>query len=437
MLLPAGALGDRSGRRRALLAGLAVFGAGSVAAALTTTPAQLIAMRTVMGVGAAFIMPATLSLLAALFPQPGERARAIGIWSATSGLGVALGPTVGGYLLEHHSWSSIFWVNVPVVALALAGTVLLVPASRAGLRARLDLPGAVLATLAFTAVTYTVIEAPDSGWTSGTTIVRATASILLLAGFVGWELRSSHPMVDLSLFRVRAFAAANLSVAVLFFGLSGITFLATQILQFVLGYDTLAAGIRSLPSAIALMVAAPLGTRLAARFGVRTVAAAGLTMMAVGLALFTTAGAQSGYLDFLPGLVLVSAGLGLAMAPNTQAVMMTLPPAKTGVGSAITSTTRNLGGVIGVAVFGSVAGSLFTSSMSAGRLPGGPAATQSISAAATVAQHLPGPQSSVLLHAAAHSFVHATGTASWVGAAVTLATVPVAFVCLPRRGGRK
>ena len=436
MLLPAGALGDRYGRRRALLAGLVIFGVGSAGAALTTTATSLIAMRAVMGVGAAFIMPATLSLLAAIFTDPAERAKAIGIWSAVSGLGVALGPTVGGWLLERYSWSSIFWVNIPVVVAAIASAVLLIPASRAAGRVRLDIPGAVLAALAFAAITYTLIQAPGSGWMSGVTLGRAAAGAVLLAAFTGWELRSSHPMVDLALFRNRAFAAANVSVTVLFFGLSGITFVWTQILQFVMGYGTFAAGIRALPSAIVLMLVSPIGPRLAARFGVRTVVAAGLAVMAGGLALFTTAGAGSGYPHFVVAMVVMCAGLGLAMAPTTQAVMTALPPAMTGIGSAITNTTRNIGAVLGVAVVGSVASTLYTGSMSTARVPAGPLGTatrQSIGAAATIARHVPGGHD--LLAAASTAFVHGADAGAWIAAAVALAAIPVAVTRLPRRAG--
>jgi len=436
MLLPAGALGDRYGRRRALLAGLAVFGAGSAGAALTTTATGLIAMRAVMGAGAAFIMPATLSLLAAVFTDPAERAKAIGIWSAVSGLGVALGPTVGGWLLERYSWSSIFWVNIPVVLAAIAGAAFLIPASRAANPARLDIPGALLAALAFAGLTYTLIQAPSAGWLSGVTLGRAAGSTVLLAAFVGWELRSSHPMVDLGLFRNRAFAAANVSVTVLFFGLSGITFVWTQILQFVMGYGTFAAGLRALPSAIVLMLVSPIGPRLAARFGIRAVVAAGLAVMAAGLALFTTAGATSSYPHFVVGMVIMSAGLGLALAPTTQAVMQALPPAMTGIGSAITNTTRNIGAVLGVAVAGSVATSLYTGAMPAAQVPPGPlgtAARQSVGAAATIARHLPGRGGQDLLTMAAHAFVHGADVGAWIAAAVALAAIPVAVTRLPRR----
>ena len=436
MLLPAGTLGDRYGRRNALLAGLAVFGLGSAGAALTTTAPGLIAMRAVMGAGAAFIMPATLSLLAAVFTDPTERAKAIGIWSAVSGLGVALGPTVGGWLLERYSWSSIFWVNIPVVVAAIAGAVLLVPASRAPGRVRMDIPGALLAALAFGAITYTLIQAPSAGWASVTTLGRAVVSAALLAAFTGWELRSSHPMVDLALFRNRAFTAANVSVTVLFFGLSGITFVWTQVLQFVMGYGTFAAGIRALPSAIVLMLVSPAGPRLAARFGIRAVVAAGLAVMATGLALFTTAGASSGYPHFVIGMVIMSAGLGLAMAPTTQAVMMVLPAAKTGIGSAITNTTRNIGAVLGVAVAGSVASSLYTGSMSGAHVPPGPlgaAARQSIGAAAAISRHLPGSGGHELLAAASQAFVHGADAGAWIAAAVALAAIPVAVTRLPRR----
>jgi EmrB/QacA subfamily drug resistance transporter len=428
MLLPAGTLGDRYGRRHSLLAGLAVFGAGSAAAALTHTADQLIAMRVVMGIGAAFIMPATLSLLAAVFTNPAERAKAIGIWSAISGVGVALGPTIGGWLLEHYSWASIFWVNVPVVITAIVGAVLLVPASKSAIPARIDIPGALLAALAFGVLTYALIEAPAAGWASTVTAVRFGVSAVLLAAFVGWELRSSHPMMDLSLFRNRAFTAANVTVSVLFFALSGVTFAWTQILQFVLGYGTFAAGLRSLPSAAMLIVVSLAGPRLASRFGTRTVVAAGLAIMAGGLAYFSTVNPGSGYPQFVVGMVIMCAGIGLAMAPTTQTVMLVLPPARTGIGSAVTTTTRNLGSVLGVAITGSIIASIYTSTMRTSHTPA--AVAQSIGAAATIGRQF---HDVGILHTASAAFIHGADAGVWISIAIAIVAIPVAFGWLPRR----
>ncbi|WP_344275255.1 DHA2 family efflux MFS transporter permease subunit, partial [Actinomadura napierensis] len=385
LLLPAGGLGDRYGRHRALTAGMLVFGAGSLGAALSSTAGQLIAARAVMGVGAAFIMPATLALLTAVFTDPRERAKAIGLWSAVSGLGVAIGPTAGGWLLQHFSWSAIFAVNVPIVAVALVAGLVLVPASAAPHRPRIDVTGAVLAAAGLGSLTYAVIQAGESGWASSGTLLRFAAAAVLLAAFGISQVRGAHPMLDLGLFRDARFTAAALSVMVLFFGLAGVTFVLTQIYQFVLGYSPLQAGIRSLPGALALTVASPLGTRLAARRGIRTAITAGMLAAAAGLAFFATASGGTGYPHYMAASVLVCAGIGLTMSPATQSVMSALPPAKAGIGSAVSNTTRNLGTVLGVALVGSIAATVYT-----GRMPDGPAG-ESIGAAAGTAGHLPAP----------------------------------------------
>ncbi|MBO0870805.1 MAG: MFS transporter, partial [Micromonosporaceae bacterium] len=221
LLLPAGSLGDRYGRHRALATGMLVFGAGSLGAALAGNATELIAMRAIMGIGAAFIMPATMAVLTAVFTDPAERAKAIGLWSAVSGLGVAIGPTAGGWLLQHYSWSAIFAVNLPIVAVALVAGLFLVPASKAPHRPRLDPLGTVLATAGLGALTYAVIQAGQSGWGSAGSLLRFGVAIALLAGFAVAQLRNDHPMLDLSLFRDGRFTAATVAVMVLFFGLAG------------------------------------------------------------------------------------------------------------------------------------------------------------------------------------------------------------------------
>jgi EmrB/QacA subfamily drug resistance transporter len=427
LLLPAGSLGDRFGRHRALAAGMLVFGAGSLAAALSSTSAQLIAARAVMGVGAAFIMPATMAVLTSVFTDPAERAKAIGIWSAVSGLGVAIGPTAGGWLLQHYSWGSIFAVNLPIIVIALVAGWLLVPASSAPVRPRLDLVGAVLAVVAFGALTYSIIQAGDSGWTSTVTLVWFAASAVLLAVFAVAQLRSNHPMVDLKLFRNGGFTAASVAVMVLFFGLAGVTFVLTQIYQFVLGYSPLAAGVRALPAAIALTVAAPLGTRLAARFGIRATVSAGLLAATAGLAYFATATGHTPYPQYMTATSMLTFGIGLTMAPATQSVMSSLPPAKTGVGAAVNNTTRNLGTVLGVAVLGSIAATTYTHSM-----PAGPGA-RSIGAAASIAPHLPATAAQSLRATAAQAFVHGADLGALITVGIVLITTVLIFRFLPGR----
>ena len=239
LLLLGGAIGDRYGRHLTLPAGLVLFGTGSVSAAASSSAGELIAARAVMGTGAALVMPATLSILSGVFPNPTERAKAIGIWSAVSGLGIAVGPTLGGLLLERFSWSSIFLINLPVIAIALIAGRKLIPVSRAPQPPRLDIPGAALSVAGLSALTYTLIQAPDNGWTSTTTLAAGSLSLILLGTFAALQLCSSEPMVDLRLFRNPRFAGASAGVMALFFALTAATFLLTQVYQFVLGLSPL------------------------------------------------------------------------------------------------------------------------------------------------------------------------------------------------------
>jgi EmrB/QacA subfamily drug resistance transporter len=424
LLLLAGAIADRYGRHYALAGGLAVFAAGSLAAAFTQTTAELITARAAMGIGGAFIMPATLSIITNVFTDPAERTKAIGLWSAVSGLGVAIGPVAGGWLLAHFSWDSIFLVNLPIVAVALVAGRWLIPASRAPQAGRLDLAGAALSVAAFTVLTYAIIEAPGNGWLSATTLALFGASAVLLALFVAWEARSSHPMLPLHLFRNPRFAGAGASITVMFFALSGVVFLSTQIYQFVLGYSPLAAGVRALPSAAALAVFSPLGAALAKRTGSVVPVALGLTAVTAGLALFATASAASGYGHYVLAMVIITAGIGLSMSAATSASMQELPPALAGVGSAVNDTTRNMGSVLGVAVFGSITASVFASRMA--HLAGGHGFGGSLGAATAAAHHAAGAGGAVLMHAIASAFVTGADRAVLAGAFVTLAGVLIA-----------
>jgi EmrB/QacA subfamily drug resistance transporter len=432
LLLLAGTIADRYGRHYALAGGLATFAAGSLAAAFTNTAAELIAARAVMGIGGAFIMPATLSIISNVFTDRAERTKAIGLWSAVSGLGVAIGPVAGGWLLTHFSWDSIFLVNLPIVAVALIAGRWLIPVSRAPQSGRLDLIGAALSVGTLTAATYTIIEAPDNGWLSVTTLGLAVASVVLLTLFVVWEARSDHPMLPLHLFRNPRFTGSGVSITVMFFALSGVVFLSTQIYQFVLGYSPLAAGVRALPSAAALAIFSPLGATLAKRTGSVVPVALGLTAVTAGLAVFATASATSGYGHYILAMVIITAGIGLSMSAATSASMQELPPAMAGVGSAVNDTTRNMGSVLGVAVFGSIAASVFGSRMA--HLAGAHGAAGSMGAAAAAA-HAAGAHGAALLQAAASAFVTGADRAVLAGAVATLAGALIAVRTLrtPRR----
>jgi EmrB/QacA subfamily drug resistance transporter len=429
LLLLAGAIADRYGRHYALAGGLVIFAVGSLAAAFTGTTAELITARTVMGVGSAFIMPATLSIITSVFTDHAERTKAIGLWSAVSGLGVAIGPVAGGWLLAHFGWGSIFLVNLPIVAVALVAGYWLIPASRAPQAGRLDLTGAGLSVAALTTLTYTIIEAPDHGWLSVTTLGLFAASAVLLVMFTVREACSDHPMLPLHLFRNLRFSGAGICIMMMFFALAGVAFLNTQIYQFVLGYSPLAAGVRVLPSAAALAIFSPLGAQIAKRFGEQLPISLGLAVVTGGLVLFATATAASGYGHYVLALVIVSSGIGMAMSPATSASMRELPPAMAGVGSAVNDTTRNMGSVLGVAVFGSITASVFAGRMA--QLSHG--SIGSIGTAAEIAHHAGGPYGAALLHTAATAFIDGADHAVIAGAIATMAGVLVAFGTLRTR----
>ena len=438
LLLPAGSAGDRLGRHRALSAGMAIFGAASLGAALSSTTGQLIAWRAAMGAGAALVMPATMAIMTGVFVTPGERAKAISIWSAVAGLGVAIGPTAGGWLLAHYAWGSIFAVNLPVTAVALIAGRYLVPPSTAPMRSRPDLVGTVLAALASGTLTYTVIEAGTAGWTSPATVGRGAVSTLLVAAFAAWESHVPHPMIDLSLFRDPRFAAASGAVAILFFGLAGITFMLTQIYQFILGYSPLAAGIRSLPSAAALTLAVPAGTRLAARAGIGAAVTCGLLVTTAGLAYLALATGRTAYPHYLVAATIMAAGTGLTTAPATQSILASLPPARLATGSAVNNANRNLGSVLGVAVLGSLAAASYSRSMAAPLgVPHSAAALSraSIGAAALAIHHLQAVHAAAaartLQAAAANAFVRGASLGAWGTAAVTAGTAAVTARLLP------
>jgi EmrB/QacA subfamily drug resistance transporter len=435
LLLLGGALGDRYGRHRLLAGGLATLGIGAGLAALSTNAAELIATRALMGVGAAAIMPATLSILSDVFDNPSERVKAIGIWSGISGLGVAVGPTLSGWLLEHFSWNSVFLVHVPIVIVALIAGRALVPASRAQRTPRLDPVGAALSLAGLVALTYGLIQAPERGWTSMATLGVLGAAVGLLAAFAAWELRREDPMVPLQVFRNPRFTAASVSVTLVFFSLFGALFLLTQILQFVRGYSPLGAGASALPFALTVGVTSPIAAIISKRYGAKIPVAAGLSLMAAGLAIMANSTAASGFGHYVLATVLMAAGMGFAMAPATDSIMGALPAAQAGVGSAVNDTTREIGGVLGVAVLGSVTASTYAHRIG-DAIPTLPhnasdAARSSLGGALTVAQHLAGPTANHVADAAREAFVAGVSKgllvaiiASAIGALLALRYVP-------------
>jgi EmrB/QacA subfamily drug resistance transporter len=434
LLLTMGALGDRFGRKLTLNTGLLVFAAASAASAFAGAPAVLIATRAAMGIGAALIMPATLSIITNVFP-PTERGRAIGVWAGMAGLGVVLGPVIGGWLLEHFWWGSVFLINLPVVALAMLAGWPLVPESRDPDATPLDPVGAALSIAALVGLVYGIIQAPEDGWTDPLVLGAFGIAAVLAVAFLWWERHSQHPMLPLAFFRNPRFSAASGAIAMVFFALFGSVFLLTQHLQFVLGYTPLQAGVRILPLA-ALIVAAPVSARLAERLGTKLVVAAGLLVVAGALWLLSAVQLGDGYGLVAAALALLATGMGLTMAPATESIMGSLPLAKAGVGSAMNDTTRQVGGALGVAVLGSILAAAYRAAIQPA-LQGAPppiaqAAGDSIGAAATIAGRL-GPQGQGLLEAARAAFLQGMGDALQVGAGVAAFAALLVLLLLPAR----
>lgn len=414
LLLTMGAIGDRFGRARLLSAGLVIFGLASVLAAFTETAAQLIATRAVMGVGGAMIMPATLSIITDVFPRE-ERARAIGIWAAVAGLGIGLGPILGGLLLENFFWGSVFLVNVPIVLTALTAGYFLVPASRDPEATPLDLRGAATSFVAITALVFGIIEGPSEGWTAALVVASFVVAVLFGATFVWIERRAEHPMLNLDYFKNPRFSGGATAISIAFFALFGIIFLLTQYLQFVLGYSALEAGVRTAPIAIGMVIGSATSPRLAERFGTAKVVAFGLFVLAAVLSSFAFFGVTTAYVFIGISIILMAYGMGNVMAPSTDAVMGAVPVAKAGVASATNDVTRQVAGAIGVAVIGSTFNSAYRANMEStvAQLPpeAAEAAANSIGAALQIASQLPGQTGEALATAARQGFVDAFGVA--------------------------
>jgi EmrB/QacA subfamily drug resistance transporter len=422
LLLTAGSLGDRFGRRLALNVGLIIFGTASLVAAFSGSSALLIASRATMGMGAALVMPATLSVLAHVFP-PDERRRAIAVWAGFAGVGAAVGSIFSGWLLQNFWWGSVFMINVAVVIAALVAGAFLVPSSRDDHHPALDPLGALLSITGLGTLIYAIIEAPGRGWLSSSTLATFLVATAVLAAFAAWELRTAKPMLDLRFFRNPRFAAATSTITLIFFIMFGTIFILTQYLQLVLGYNPLQAGLRVVPWAVTYMISAPLSARAVERWGQRFVVGGGLAVVAVGLLLLSRSGVHHNYLLLASSMVVMAAGQGMATAPSTGAIVASLPLDKAGVGSAINDTTREFGGALGVAVFGSVVASRYRVDL-AQHLSALPAvahsASGSLGAALQTAGTLPGPASTTLAAVARQAYVHAFDQTLVVTIAVAL-----------------
>ncbi len=434
LLLTAGSLGDRYGRKYALRFGLIWFGTFSALASMASSPGMLIITRGLMGLGAAFIYPTTLSIITNTFSVPRERARAIGVWAGVAGVGIALGPVLGGVLVEHFGWPAVFLINLPVCTIAVLLGHWFVPNSSARDESPLDPLGAVLSILALLGILFAIIEAPDHGWTAPGVAGAFAVGAIFLGLFIWWERHTPRPMLDVRIFRNPRFSAASATITLTQFAMFGATFLLTQYFQFRLGYSPLKAGFMLLPVAVGLMVASPNAPVLVRRFGTTRVVVFGLCAVAIATAGYTSDALMSSFtIGFLIRLV-YGLGMGITMAPVTESIMGSLPPARAGVGSAINDTTRQTGGALGVAVLGSIFA--FQYHRVIGKTAGVPSAAlhearDSIGRSLQAAKQLGGGAGAHLTAAAQHAFVSSMHITFGVAAVVVMFAAFVAARFLP------
>lgn len=438
LLLAAGGLGDRFGRRASLIVGLIVFGITSAYAGSSGSAQELILARALMGIGAAAIFPATLAIITNLFTDARERAAAIGIWSAVSGVGVAAGPITGGWLLEHYWWGSVFFINVPIVIVAVIATLATVPESRDTSVPRIDRVGLALSIAAIGTLVFTIIEAPEAGWLAPASVGGFAGAAALLAAFVAWELRVETPLLPVRIFEDLRFSAASVSVTAGFFALFGFVFLITQYFQLIRGYGPLEAGVRTLPVAVSIALASIASPRLVEWIGTKVVVTTGLALMSAGFFWVSFASTTTPYLEIVGQMVLLGLGLGSTTAPATESIMGSLPIDKAGVGSAVNDTTRELGGTLGVAVIGSIFSSIYIGSLGDGpvvsALPAEArlATEESVAAAGLVAQRL-GDAAPAYLAEVSDAFLAGLAVACLAVAAVAAAGSLFALRYLPAR----
>jgi len=441
LILVAGSVADRIGRKKVFLAGLMAFAAGSTWAAFSGSVGMLIAARASMGIGGAMMMPSTLSIITNMFRDPGERQRAIGFWAGTTGLGIALGPIVGGLLLAHFWWGSVFLINVPIAVLGVACALRLIPDSKNPAALPPDVVGALMSIAGLGLVLWSLIEAPVRGWSSPRVIAAGLGGLAVLVAFVVWERASSHPMLNIAFFRRRRFSAAVCSVGLVMFGLFGALFVLTQYLQLSLGYSALQAGVRVLPAAGAIAVIAPVSTAAVRAIGTRFTVAAGLLIIAVGLWQLSTASTATTYAGILPGMILLGVGAALTIPAATESVMGSLPGGHTGVGAATNGAFLQTGGALGVAVIGSLLNTRYqdhvTSALASSHIAIPHAVLEtilgSLAGALAVAGRVGGLLGTALTQLARSSFISGMDLGLATGACVAAAGCVIALIALPSR----
>ena len=436
-LFLAGDIGDRFGRKGILQVGLFLFGGASLYAAIgVNTANQLIATRAVMGLAGAMIMPATLSILTNVFSKE-ERPRAVGLWAGISGAGVALGPLLSGYLLEHGSWHNVFLINIPVIILALISGFILIPHTKDANETGFDFAGALLSVVSIVSVVYAIIQAPTAGWLSGQTLGVLALGVAAAAAFVRWELHVKYPMLDVRLFKIPAFGIGSLVLTLVFFSLMGMFFNMSQLMQLVYGYTPLQSAVRLLPVSLGLMIAAPLSPRLVERFGKRLVVSTGMLVVAAGVIMLSTVGTEPNMVHLIFSVVVAAFGMGMAMSPTTDLLMSAVPRTRAGMGSAMNDTTRELGGSLGVAIMGSLLASQYASKITSivSNLPQAArsAAESSLAGALAVSNAVGGSAGAQLASDAKSAWMHGFTTSLLIGAAIIAVSSLIAFFFLPNK----
>jgi EmrB/QacA subfamily drug resistance transporter len=429
LILLGGKLGDRFGRKRIFLVGLAIFTLSSAACALSTSDAGLISARVVQGVGAALMNPLSLSIIVDAFPRH-QVPTAIGVWAGISGLGLAIGPLLGGFLVEHVSWAAVFWINVPIGVIAAAATLWAVHESRDPNARRFDIVGTVLVTAGLFSLVWALIRTNSHSWSSGQTVGFLAAAVILLVVFVLWEARQSDPMIPLGFFRSRSFDVAISSVALVGFAMFGIIYFLTLYMQNVRGYSALESGVRTLPMTLMVMLIAPIAGKLSGRIGPRSLMVGGMVLMALGLASLTRLSIDSSYWTVIfPSFVFVGAGVAMSMPTTTGVAMGSVDAARAGIASGVVNASRQVGGALGVAVLGSIAATV----ASAHWADSAPAALQAtagrldplvIGGQAEQVNLVAGPEAGL---AATHAFIDGVTTAMTVGSLIALAGAVIAF----------
>ncbi len=436
MLLLGGSLGDLYGRKMWMTIGLVLFGAAAIGAAFATNIETLIAMRAAQGLGAALVLPATLSIITNVFPR-GERAKAIGIWTAVGALGIGLGPVLGGYLVDEFSWAAVFWLHIPVVAAAIVGMVI-VPESRDERGLKLDIPGAILGTTGLAALVFGIIRGGEAGWTSPEVLVAFGIAVVVLSAFAWVEMRSEAPMLPLRFFRQKDFTGAVIVIGLIMFAMFVSFFFLTQYFQIVQGRSALQAGLLIVPTSVAMMFTAPISGKVMSTIGPRYLVLAMSGAMLTGIVLLTRVEVGSSALSVIVPLMIFGLGAGLGLPALTDTVMAAVPEADAGVGSAVNDVSRELGGALGIAAIGSFVSIFYRSNINDaidGTLPADVVelAREGVGVASVVARSLPGDVAVALTDASNSAFVDAMTTGFALSAVVLLGAVVVAFTLIPRR----